>query len=59
VNLHGCALPHCAPLLRRLRRTLTLRTASLLSSRYVAVYMTGTNKHYIQITSAFPTCAAT
>src|SRR5512135_805306 len=22
VNLHGCALPHCAPLLRRLRRTL-------------------------------------
>jgi hypothetical protein len=24
VNLHGCALPHCAPLLRRLRRILLL-----------------------------------
>jgi hypothetical protein len=24
MNLHGCALPHCAPLLRRLRRTLLL-----------------------------------
>ena len=25
VNLHGCALPHFAPLLRRLRRPLLLR----------------------------------
>jgi hypothetical protein len=61
VNLHGCALPHCAPLLRRLRRTLPLRAPqvvrcgvprgahfvrergapSVLSSRYVAVFMTG------------------
>ncbi|MGA8752531.1 cysteine peptidase family C39 domain-containing protein [Candidatus Deferrimicrobium sp.] len=34
VHLHGCALPHCAPLLRRLRRTLPLRA---LSVRFTAV----------------------
>jgi hypothetical protein len=39
VNLHGCALPHCAPLLRRLRRTLLSRAPSMLSWRYVTVVM--------------------
>ena len=30
VNLHGCALPHCAPLLRRLRRTFPLRAPQVV-----------------------------
>jgi hypothetical protein len=33
VNLHGCALPHFAPLLRRLRRSLPSRAPSVLSTR--------------------------
>ena len=48
VNLHGCALPHFAPLLRRLRRTLPLRALSLRItavnnglSFFVAVVLTG------------------
>ena len=48
VNLHGCALPHFAPLLRRLRRTLPLRALSVRItavnnglSFFVAVVLTG------------------